>query len=52
MKKAVLLCSLLLAAACSPSPDPSEKEVEEEVHQSGDEQLESIPDDGQGVLYF
>lgn len=51
MKKAVLLCSLLLAA-CSPSPAPSEEGETEEVQQPDDRQLESIPDDGQGVIYF
>lgn len=48
MKKTLLLCTLLLAA-CSPAPS---SERTEEAEPLQDEQLESIPDDGQGVIYF
>lgn len=48
MKKTLLLCTLLLAAcSCSPAP-----ERPEEAEPLQEEQLESIPDDGQGVIYF
>ena len=47
MKKSLLLiCALLLAFSCTPAP------IDEEEQRDAEQQLESIPDDGQGVIHF
>lgn len=50
----LVLCALLLAGGCSKHHDGpvAVNANAESMHQQGDESMEEMPDDGQGVIYF